>query len=729
MSVPEKHTLPIAVIPRSQSLSVFEHIDNSSSIPVENKDYNQESDTNVISNLDMKQEDKRIHNDNNNNNNNGDEKNKNSYQSDSSDITDENENIDSNNNKLGENSGNAQVNTGNKCDMQSILSHDSSDNNENANNRSLEAEYYTNSNSNSNSNMSNNRNSMNPNGAYGNFSNDDNVQISDIPHMQYKNTLTIAQQYSALSLREEVDTIDSLDDFNANVPFSTKEKLILLHLINLTCNSSDLNLNQMEEEIQSNIVFRVCLHTKSLKLIKDVLNKKVELAKTVLPTSYLNILHILVSSGNEKAVEYIISKPDFASFLDKPANNNVTPLHIACLLGLDSIVRLLLNKNASISSECSAVPFTRKVREGKAGFLGVLNYWRQYVWTSQTSNLQAQNNNRLLRPRKSFKHSTVVASGSVLIGTQILNTCGHYMNPLLMAVMSGSLATFSTVLEFKPDIDMRTASKESRLICDPFTLSCVMGYPHLAQLILDISKNWPIKFNPNITDCNNVSALILNSRGYGSGQIAEILCKAGTNLNHVDSTTGNSALHYAIINGYTDVLRGLINQKKGTNELLELMNSTNTQQYFTPLQLAHELNISGELSEAKYKAFSEMLIANGVQNKRVYNEIVKEGWLLKEGHIYKTIRQRFFILRKSGVLSYYKDIRKLKHPSGNIYLYNSVVQKEPNKRGTIASPLSFSIYDPTMKKKTYIFCDVEETRDAWIEALNFCISIAKKPSQ
>lgn len=184
---------------------------------MDNKDYSQESDINVISNLDMKQEDKSSIN-----NNNGDDNNnsKNSYQSDLSGIMDEIENIDNN---LGDDGGNTQVNIGNKNDTQSVSTHNSSNNNENANNRELDVEFDRNSTSRSNSNTNSSRNSMNVNGGYGNLGDNDNIQIADIPDMQYKNTLTIAQQYSALTLREEVDTIDSLDAFNVNEPFSTKE--------------------------------------------------------------------------------------------------------------------------------------------------------------------------------------------------------------------------------------------------------------------------------------------------------------------------------------------------------------------------------------------------------------------------------------------------------------------------------------------------------------------------
>lgn len=531
-----------------------------------------------------------------------------------------------------------------------------------------------------------------------------------------------------------------------------------MHLVHLTSKEDQVKLNVFEEELFANIVFRVCLYGRSTALIEETVEKYPDLAKAILPTSHLCLAHVLVGSGNDQAVIALMNKLDFfRGILDRPANNNLTPLHIACLFGLDAIVKLLLDQKAYLETECSGLPYFLKRKQSAnatatavamggdvmggalgrslssssllspttalsaspstspttaastsaAGFLQVINYWKNHVWTSQTSN---SNGN------KKFCY----------VASYVLNTCEHYVNPLLFAVMGGSMTTLRIIMDYKPTIEVKVTSKDCRMMCCPLTLSCAMGYDQVTQYLLSVSKESPTKFDVDMTDINGVTPLILNSMAYGSGGVTEVLVKSGANMNQIETVSGNSALHIAINNSFVDVLKGFVVQAKGTEDLAVLMNATNQKQFFTPLQLAHELHFNGQMAAQDYKQFTELLIANGAQNKRVYSEIVREGWLCKEGHVYKTLRERYFILSKTGVLSYYKDIRKLKNPSGEIYLYNAIVQKEPQKRGTVTHPLVFSVYDTIRDKKTYMFCEFEETRDAWLEAIDFCIKIAKK---
>lgn len=519
-----------------------------------------------------------------------------------------------------------------------------------------------------------------------------------------------------------------------------------------------MKLSVFEDDIRSNVVLRACLYGRSVSLIQQAVDQFPDQAKSTLHNSQLNIVHMLVSSGNSQALGTMMDKYEFIKgMIDRPANNNLTPLHVACLFGLDSIVRLLLNHRVHIETECQALPFfmrRRAVHEwhqlkestddvplsrslssshllpkssmgnmspspvsspvsfpssstpitSAAGFLHVLHYWKDHVWSNRNSS-----------PNRFFN-----------VGSHVLNICNHFMNPLLFAVMGGSVTTIRTIMDYKPKIEMQPPSQNYRLMCEPLTLSCVMGYDHVTQHLLSVSKDWTEPLNFDLADINGVTPLILNSMAYGSGAVSEVLVRAGANMSQVDSTTGNTALHYAIVNSHVDVLRAFVCQTGKTEDVAVLVNAANHKQTLTPLQLVQERYRVGLMNSLNYSLFSELLIANGAQSKKVYSEIVKEGWLFKEGHIYKTHRGRYFILSKSGVLRYYKDIRKLKNPSGEIVLSNGVVQKETKKKGMVSHPYVFSVLDTVNNKKTYMFCEVEEVRDAWIEAISYCISIARK---
>jgi ankyrin repeat protein len=520
----------------------------------------------------------------------------------------------------------------------------------------------------------------------------------------YKSNFSISQQFAAIAQREP-EFLEELDDafsFDPETPLTTREKFLILHLANLTCKQTQVFTDVMENELRLNILLRACLHSKSGKLVIDMIKKAPELVQVTLPTSGLSVAHLLASTGNDKALDYLCG--EYKLLVDQPANNNLTPLHLACLFGLDSTVRLLLSHRAFIETECIAVPFTKKVREGQGGLLGVLNYYKNHVWNKG--------------PKDEF----------LTVGSTILQKSDHYLNPLLLAVIGGSVNSIKSLIANRALLEHRPASENYRLVCDAFVMSCIMGHEHLAVFFLENQRDLKLKYDVDIKDINGNTPMILNSKSYGMGPLVELLCTYNANINQTETFSGNTALHFAIVNSHVDVLRAFIKKKKSTEELAVLINASNPKQLFTPLQLAYELHEAKVISEVDYKAFFDMLIKNDAKDRKVYSEVVKEGWLYKEGHVYKTVRQRWFILRKNGTLSYYKDIRKLKSPSGEIQLYKAIVQKEPSKRGNSTAPLSFSIYDTTVDKKFFIFVDTEDNRDQWLDAVNFCVSIAKNPN-
>lgn len=104
--------------------------------------------------------------------------------------------------------------------------------------------------------------------------------------------------------------------------------------------------------------------------------------------------------------------------------------------------------------------------------------------------------------------------------------------------------------------------------------------------------------------------------------------------------------------------------------------------------------------------------------KKLYSEIIKEGWLTKEGHIVKSWKVRWFILSKDTLL-YFKTIKNLRKPLGTIKMAHAELQEDEKKH-------TFAILDKSCNKKFRITAKNEEEKQAWIEAVSYCINVTAK---
>ncbi|KAJ3436604.1 sesquipedalian [Anaeramoeba flamelloides] len=95
------------------------------------------------------------------------------------------------------------------------------------------------------------------------------------------------------------------------------------------------------------------------------------------------------------------------------------------------------------------------------------------------------------------------------------------------------------------------------------------------------------------------------------------------------------------------------------------------------------------------------------------NKYQKEGWLKKRGHRFKTIKKRYFILKKNKLKYYANDNKKKKNnkPKGVINLYQAIVEE-------YSESLQFIVKERNGKCKEYLLIAFEEEEKSdWIKTL------------
>lgn len=204
------------------------------------------------------------------------------------------------------------------------------------------------------------------------------------------------------------------------------------------------------------------------------------------------------------------------------------------------------------------------------------------------------------------------------------------MTPLLFAVFSGCLQTTQLLYGHDPTglEPQQLKTNLAKYTTDPLTLAVVkQSNKQVIQYLITERK-----MDVNFSDVNGVTPLLLAGMCHGNGHICTILTTHGANINQVDARNGNTALHYAIFGGYRHFIKHLCQSKKGTEELTVNINHNNPKQQLTPLQLATKVpNVSDETR----KKIISTLKKFGAMERRLYSEVLKEGYLTKEGHIIK----------------------------------------------------------------------------------------------
>ncbi len=296
------------------------------------------------------------------------------------------------------------------------------------------------------------------------------------------------------------------------------------------------------------------------------------------------------------------------------------------------------------------------------------------------------------------------------------------MNALHWSIFSGNLTCVQEILKRKsstatPSSSSVTSRESKRLESqitnhyqsiqmNPLFLATIQQNHSIVQYLIHHMYN----HKSNHTDVNGINPILLCSMFHGDIKTVSVLLSSHCNINQIDKRNGNTCLHYAIENGYTKMIHTICEMKKNTEELSVLINHANAQTKITPYQLASQKNLS---------TMEELLKQYGAMEYRTYSEILKEGWLFKEGHIVKSWKQRWFVL-KNTCLSYYKSNQALKKCSGMIQLKGAVMENIPDEWSP-KRPFCFSIHDMINDKKYYIVANDEKEKKEWMTMLEYAI--------
>ena len=184
----------------------------------------------------------------------------------------------------------------------------------------------------------------------------------------------------------------------------------------------------------------------------------------------------------------------------------------------------------------------------------------------------------------------------------------------------------------------------------------------------------------------------------------------------VNRANGYSCLHFSITVGNYGFIKKVCRTKENTEELAILLRIHNQKQPLNALQFVNSKEIESTVSVEIRKKIESILESYGATEKTGFSEIIKEGYLTKQGHVVKNWKKRWFVLRV-GELQYFKSIQKLKEPTGTIILQNGSIAKTFTKG-------CFVLYDSRNDKKYFILASSEEEMTEWMDAISFSINQA-----
>lgn len=196
------------------------------------------------------------------------------------------------------------------------------------------------------------------------------------------------------------------------------------------------------------------------------------------------------------------------------------------------------------------------------------------------------------------------------------------------------------------------------LLVPPLFMAIIYEHEKLVQYLLkqNVDVNYVdgngIFLKKKLIPFLGVNALMLLAMISDNGKIVKYLLEKKANINQQNRNTGDTPLHIAIKRGCLNFIKNLLKQMNTTEELVINHSIVNTLDKKTPIQLA----ISSELPEEIKKKILVLLKTYSGTMKKTYSQIIKEGYLIKEGHIVKNWKTRWFILYKDKLI-YYKTIK------------------------------------------------------------------------
>ncbi|KAF0983746.1 hypothetical protein FDP41_007661 [Naegleria fowleri] len=468
--------------------------------------------------------------------------------------------------------------------------------------------------------------------------------------------------------------------------FTIKDKFIILHLTHLTSPNSSLTISQrihdMEQDLKQSPLLFACLrgdHQKFNDLLSrlHVGNSKTGMTMsetTVLPHSKLSMLHLAVASGNIHLVKHIISwiqmnkEGSGSNDLNQTSFNSLTALHIASLFGLTQIAYLLIESGADTNIGCHATPLAPP-------------YFQPLI-------------------EKYFTRARDVSS------------CIY--TPFLYCVFGGSVETLLMFGNLSKSVGVSVEQNREGFVMDALSLACVLQHVKMVDIML--KEDYVFNYDVNCTDNNGMSPIMFLAWSSGNAAICGKLLAKQANLVGVNRANGYSCLHFSITVGNYGFIKKVCRTKENTEELAILLRIHNQKQPLNALQFVNSKEIESTVSVEIRKKIESILKSYGATEKTGFSEIIKEGYLTKQGHVVKNWKKRWFVLRV-GELQYFKSIQKLKEPTGTIILQNGSIAKTFTKG-------CFVLYDSRNDKKYFILASSEEEMTEWMDAISFSINQA-----
>ncbi|KAL0478465.1 ankyrin repeat and pleckstrin domain-containing protein [Acrasis kona] len=439
--------------------------------------------------------------------------------------------------------------------------------------------------------------------------------------------------------------------------FTTMEKFIILQLSHMCGKAAT---DAMELELQHNeflwAVMKGDMNT-VLKIQSNTPNFVEMVNQSLLPTYRLSAVHFAVASGNLKLLEMFTGQ-DFRLLVDRPALNNLSPLHVACVFGIKDAVNILLERGCYLETVANACPYLIK---------------------------------------ESTQHKIVYSLWIMKSGAPVA------VSPLLMACLGGSIKTVDAMINAGAAFEQETNNK---LLSDP--LSCAIS-SQSNKLVSHLLKTE--KFNVNHFDHYGYTTLMLVALcSPHSGKMCNNVLTRGANINLVHPTSGNAAIHMAVTEGNVEFIESLCQFKANTEELAVNVNICNQLQSSTPLQLCAKIK-----DEQIRTTIFNLLNKHGAKEKRQYSEIIKEGYLIKEGNIRRNWKKRWFVLKRDS-FRYFKDVRDLKNEKGSISLAGAEVDDQMGEKKRI---FCIAIKDKTVNRTFFLQSSSAEEKSEWCAALRF----------
>lgn len=316
----------------------------------------------------------------------------------------------------------------------------------------------------------------------------------------------------------------------------------------------------------------------------------------------LNIFHIACAIGSLEIIKLIHSFDD--TIIDRPTENNLTPIHIATYFGHTEIFKYLLDSGSYALSCAVCCPYAK--------LNSSLSKVQKYTLTNFLSNLGR-------------------------------------MNLLLFAIYSGNHILIEECLKRK-----LVLSKSEKYFIPPLSLATLLKDEKTFKIIID-SELIPI----DSVDESGRTCLMIHCSFDFYPKIMNLIIDSGVNINTVD-INGNSALHVMLLKGNEKMVLFFLEKanEKYNDQLKINLQLSNKLQPYTPLQIAENIN------PLFYKEFLKIIKMEKQDVKLALTGFNKQ---FKEGYLFKDSKKFWFSLDKEK-LRYYKDAQNLKKPEQIIKL-------------------------------------------------------------